>query len=108
MVFNNSLGSFDPYLEKIATFNLLKNMIDRCKDTEDMVDTKLLRAFIDQVHLRKDMLATTNMSWYGVMSTDVQAEVATNPVAEQGVEDALFDLSLVNPNEVASQLAEEN
>ena len=82
MVFNNSLGSFDPYLEKIATFNLLKNIVDRCKDADDMIDTDLMRALIDQVRLRKDMFATTSMSWFGLMSTDVHAVVATNPVAE--------------------------
>ena len=58
MVFFNQLGKFDPYLKKVETFNLLKNLISRCV-TGEMVDTELLLKLIHQVRLRKEMTITT-------------------------------------------------
>ena len=97
MIFYNKHDSFDPYLKKIEIFNLLKTFIARCVQ-DDMVDTELLLKLTHQVRLRKQMIQTAR-------EEDVED---TNALAEVTVQGALFDLSRVDPNDIASALAEEN
>jgi hypothetical protein len=56
MIFENNLGTFEPYLAKIKTFNLLKSIVGRCTNKDNTVCVELLRALTHQVRLRKDML----------------------------------------------------
>ena len=91
MIFENTHGKFEPYLAKLSTFNLLKSIVGRCVNKDDTVETELLRGLIEQVKLRQDMR----------VDADVDAKKAI-------YEDALFDLSRTDPNEVAGALAEES
>ena len=97
MIFFNKHDSFDPYLKEIDTFNLLKTFISRCVE-DDMVDTELLLKLTHQVRLRKQMIQTAR-------EDDVEDPDA---LGKSTVQEALFDLSRVDPNDIASALAEEN
>ena len=97
MIFFNKHDSFDPYLKEIDTFNLLKTFISRCVE-DDMVDTELLLKLTHQVRLRKQMIQTAR-------EDDVEDPDALGKLT---VQEALFDLSRVDPNDIASALAEEN
>ena len=56
MIFENTHGNFDPYMAKLTTYNLLKSIVRKCVNKEDTVETELLRALIQQVRLRRDMI----------------------------------------------------
>merc|ERR1711990_340096 len=81
----------------IETFNVLKCLIARCAK-DDMVDADFMLQMAHQVRLRKEMIITA------------KEDDCDNPaaLAETICQEALFDLSRVDPNDIASALAEEN
>ena len=99
MIFENTLGKFEPYMAKLNTFNLLKSIVGRCVNKDDTVETELLRGLIEQVKLRQEML----------VGVSKQLGEQENWEAMRAIrDDALFDLSRTDPNEVAGALAEES
>ena len=100
MIFENTLGKFEPYMAKLNTFNLLKSIVGRCVNKDDTVETELLRGLIEQVKLRQDMLVGVKQQ-LGEQENDVDAMRVV-------LDDALFDLSRTDPNEVAGALAEDS
>lgn len=68
----------------------------KCVNKDDMVNTEDLKALVHQVTLRKSML---------MIASDYTVGLPDEP--DQLVDDALFDLSRVDPNEAASQIAED-
>ena len=52
MIFENTIGKFEPYMAKLNTFNLFKSIVGRCVNKDDTVDVELLRGLIEQVRLR--------------------------------------------------------
>lgn len=80
----------DPHMHSIQVYNSMKSLVFRCANKDGMVETELLRSLSDQVSLRTEML----------MTAQKYMDVNLGFTREKVVTNALFALSVTNPNAV--------